>query len=110
MIQKMKKTRAEVLTRINSIHSADGFVAPVPPPSYEEAMSASSSTSGDRPRTYSELAQALHNLHIDEDLSNRPTIIFSHDNVKLYFIMPDGTVTLSHELQTLKIGIVEGLF
>ncbi|GLV43973.1 spartin [Carabus blaptoides fortunei] len=108
MIQKMKKTRAEVLTRINSIQSADEFVAPVPPPSYDEAMSSSTSTCSDRPRTYSELASALETMQIDE--TNRVAqLIFMHDNVQLYFISPDGTVSSSAELQTLKIGVVQGV-
>lgn len=108
MIQKMKKSRAEVLSRINSIQSQDGFVAPAPPPSYDEAMSMSSTSSGNAPRTYQELARALENMRIDEQ-NKQAEIIFICDNVKLYFISPDGSVTLSNEVQTLRIGTVEGM-
>lgn len=109
MIQKMKKTRAEVLMRINSLQNQlevhQEFEAPAPPPSYDEAMSNASNAV---PKTYGELASALQAMKIEE--SNNPsTVIYSHDNVKLYFILPDGTVVSTTENLTLIIGIVEGI-
>lgn len=118
MIQKMKKTRAEVLTRINSIQSASEFVFVEPPPSYDEAMassseavaSSSSSTSpGETPRTYKELASALDNLQVESKaLYNRTTILYTHDNVRLYIISPTGQTLSTSEPETLTIATIEG--
>lgn len=100
----MKKTRAEVLTRINCIQSSPNFVVRQPPPSYDEAMADSL---GNTPQTYTDLANALRTMHVD-DSSGPVTIIYIHDNVRLYFIRPDSVVTSTSELQSLKIGLIEG--
>lgn len=108
MIQKMKRTRAEVLTRINCITSSPNFVPRDPPPTYEEAISRSNSVSSYIPRTYTDLANALNDLQIES--TNTPAeIIYSHDDVSLYFISPDGTVTQTSEPQTLNIAVVPGI-
>lgn len=113
MIQKMKKTRAEVLTRINSIQSSSDFVRPEPPPSYDEAMASSmsssaSSSSDGIPRTYRELATALENLQLDtKDVVARTTVLYTHENVRLYMISPTGQVLSTSEPETLTIAIVE---
>lgn len=111
MIQKMKKTRAEVLTRINSIQSSTNFETPEPPPSYDEAMASSTSSTSSEgiPRTYKELASALENLHLDtKNTVANTTILYSHDNVRLYMISPAGQVLSTSEPETLTIAIVEG--
>lgn len=114
MIQKMKKTRAEVLTRINSIQSSDTFEPREPPPSYDEAMascsSASSTTSSNSaPRTYKELATALENLNVEsQSLYNHTSIIYTHDNVRLYMISPTGQVLSTTGPETLTIAAIEG--
>lgn len=113
MIQKMKKTRAEVLTRINSIQSSSNYEPPEPPPSYDEAMSVSTSSSSSSdgiPRTYKELACALENLQLDtKDTISRTTVIYSYENVRLYMISPTGQVLSTSEPETLTIAIVEGI-
>lgn len=111
MIQKMKKTRAEVLMRINRIQQESDFVAPQPPPSYDEAMatSTSSSSSDCVPRTYRELASALENLQLEtKSTMARTTVLYTHDNVKLYMISPEGQVVSTSEPETLTIAVVEG--
>lgn len=104
MIQKMKKTRGEVLTRINCIQASPDYLKQIPPPpTYEEAM-ASSST---RPQTYNELANALNNIEATS-YSKNAEIIYTHDNVKMYYIAPDGNVLSTSEPQTLNILLVDG--
>lgn len=111
MIQKMKKTRAEVLTRINSIQSSSNFEPPEPPPSYDEAMAASTSSGGSGdgvPRTYKELASALENLQLDtKSTVSRTTVLYTHPNVRLYMISPGGQVVSTSEPETLTIAVVE---
>lgn len=106
MIQKMKKTRGEVMTRINCIQSSPNFIPEVPPPSYDEAM-ASSSSSETHPKTYQDLAVALSNLHIESPNSNAE-VIYTHNNVKLYFISPDGVVLSTSQPETLNIALIDG--
>lgn len=113
MIQKMKKTRGEVLTRINSIQSSSNFVPVEPPPSYDEAMACSSSSSstspGETPRTYKELASALENLQVESKaLYNRTNILYTHDDVRLYIISPTGQTLSTSEPETLTIAVIEG--
>lgn len=110
MIQKMKKTRAEVLTRINSIQSSDNFTPPEPPPSYDEAVASTSSTPSEGvPRTYVELAAELENLQMDtkSGVANT-TVLYRHDNVRLYIIAPGGQVLSTSETETLTIALIEG--
>lgn len=106
----MKKTRAEALTRINSIQ-ASNLVPVEPPPSYDEAMacSTSSASSQETPRTYKELASALENLKVESKaLYNRTTILYTHDNVRLYIISPTGQTLSTSEPETLIIAVIEG--
>lgn len=105
MIQKMKKTRAEVLTRINSLTSVPNLSLRELPPTYEEAICSTSTQ--DTPRTYNDLAVALNNLQIES--TNEPLeIIYSHDGVLLYFISPDGTVQQTSKPETLNIALIPG--
>ncbi|KAJ8952901.1 hypothetical protein NQ318_006518 [Aromia moschata] len=107
MIQKIKKTRAEVLTRIAAIQRSTNFVpdaSPEDPPSYEEAV-ASSSVVNESPKTYKDLATALNELSIDPNQSMAEEIICIHQNVRLYFISPNGEVLSTQQPQTLKISL-----
>ncbi|KAJ8959529.1 hypothetical protein NQ314_006266 [Rhamnusium bicolor] len=100
MIQKIKKTRAEVLTRISSIQRSPDFVpdvSPEDPPSYEEAI-ASSVCSDDIPLTYKDLATALNDLSIDPNQNVAEELIYTHDSVRLYFISPNGEIKLRYVL------------
>ncbi|XP_044734878.1 protein spartin isoform X2 [Chrysoperla carnea] len=120
MIQKMKRTRAEIIKRIASIQSSteqqpstSGTVATKvatpadPPPSYEEAVSESSSAT---PHTYSELASALENLKIEPTATDTRelALVYAQDNVRVYFISPDGTVVSFNNLETLNIYVAVG--
>lgn len=105
MIQKMKKTRGEVLTRINCIQTSPQFVHDIPPPpSYEEAIATQVP-----PRTYNELAVALNNIE-SANYDRNAEILYTHDNVQMYYISPDGNVLSSSAPQTLNIFLVEGDF
>lgn len=96
MIQKMKKTRAEVVMRINSITSSPSF-NPEP-----QSQTASNENNTDSPRTYSDLAMALNDLPVEN--ATRPAqLIYTHDNVQLYFISPDGSVSRTSEPNELNI-------
>lgn len=106
MIQKIKKTRAEVILRINCIQKSS--VAPAisqeDPPTYEEAMSSSEE---EIPRTYKDLATALQELSVDPNQRMHEEVIYTHDNVRLYFISPNGEVLSTREPQTLIISSVQ---
>lgn len=102
MIQKMKKTRGEVLTRINCIQASPNYIDNTPPPTYEEAIS----TDPTSPKTYTELATALNNLEI-ENCNTTSQIIYTHDNVKMYVISPTGEVVSRSEPETLNIVLVQ---
>ncbi|XP_050293019.1 protein spartin [Anthonomus grandis grandis] len=110
MIQKIKRTRAEVLTRINSIQTSPGFQSTScePPPSYEEAIS-SSDESTDPPRvTYKDLATALQELSVDPNQHINEELVYTYPGVRLYFISPNGEVVSTREPHTLRISLVEG--
>lgn len=103
MIQKMKKTRAEVLHRINVLNRQNDFAED--PPTYEEAIASGSKL----PKTYSELAAALSDMKVQQTNSEVDTkVIYVHDDVRLYFISPDGSVTQTLEAETLTIALLSG--
>nr|CAH7720543.1 unnamed protein product [Callosobruchus chinensis] len=111
MIQKIKKTRAEVLTRINTLQGSSNFVPSETleePPSYDEAIATSSSSSSDVPRTYKDLATALNELSIDPNQMMEEDVIYCYDGVRIYFISPNGEVLSTQEPQLLKISMVQG--
>ncbi|CAG9818415.1 unnamed protein product [Phaedon cochleariae] len=110
MIQKIKKTRAEVLTRIHSIqgtHSSNAAASLEHPPSYEEATSSAEDSVEEFPRTYKDLATALNELSIDPNQNLHEEIIYSHDGVRLYFISSNGEVVSTREPENLMIYLVE---
>lgn len=107
MIQKIKKTRAEVLMRINTLHRQHSFPSG-DPPSYEEAVSGGAPL---QPQTYSELAAALKDIEVDRTNSEvEAEIIYVHEDVKLYYITPDGSVTQTSEAETLTIALLSGMY
>lgn len=111
MIQKMKKTRGEVLSRINSIQISDEPEEPrEQPPSYDEAMASTPTSS--TPQTYNDLANALHQMtisNVDTDSTMEAEVVYMYDNVKLYFISSSGEVSSTLVPQTLKIILVESM-
>lgn len=105
MIHKMKCTRGEVLQRIGQIGGKLD---------QNEASSAKSdeASGGDglRPRTYTELAEALQGLQCDMreiDGNNSLELLFSCDGVRLYYIEADGVVSRSLDDSTLRIVRIE---
>lgn len=113
MIQKLKRTRGEVLTRITCIQNSPDYIVRhcPPPPSYDEAMSMSSSPNssvcGEVPRTYNELAAALQNLQIEPSGGATLEVILTVEYARLYFISPDGTVVSTSEPETLTISTID---
>lgn len=108
MIQKIKKTRAEVLLRINSIQSSKNFKEVLQcegPPSYEEAVS---SSDDEFPITYRDLATALNELSVDPNQRMQEDVIYIYEGVRLYFISANGEVLSTQEPQVLKISLVQG--
>jgi spartin len=105
MIQKMKKTRGEVLSRITCIQKSNQtFESREQPPSYEEAMA---STPVETPQTYNDLANALEHMTVKSNVTMEAEVMYMYENVKLYFISPDGEVSSTLKPQTLKITLVE---
>ncbi|XP_075234428.1 spartin isoform X2 [Lycorma delicatula] len=149
MVEKLRKTRKEVLSRIAAVQvtlpqQPDPYLAP--PPTYEEAMSAPSSLSptsptppslvtpstsaaaassskatsnsgpkssvhntipNSGPMTYSQLGEALNNLKVETN-SQSAQVLYTYENVKIYFIQPDGNVTAPSEPSTLRVLELEG--
>lgn len=105
MIHKMKCTRGEVLQRIGQIGSK------VDRDDAEATKNGSGDGEGLRPRTYTELAQALRQMQSngqqEEVAENSLELLFSCDGVKMYYIEPDGVVTKTLDDSTLRIVRIE---
>lgn len=101
------------------------------PPSYEEAIASSPSLSpswtpsltpgsshqafphssfspSTPPLTYSELGEALRNLKV-ETCTQSAQVIFTFNNVRIYFISPNGHVSAPSEPNQLRILQLEGI-
>lgn len=109
MIQKLKKTRAEVLTRINTIQESATPEIMEAPPSYEEAIANSPVGTPTTPQTYNDLACALNHLKVDSNVEMEAEVVYIYEGVKLYFISPNGEVSSTLAPQTLKIILVESM-
>lgn len=108
MIHKMKCTRGEVLQRIGQIGSKMDQQEAEAVKNGELAAGGSGDTL--RPRTYTELAQALRDMHCSSDqigAENSLELLFSCDGVKMYYIEPDGVVSRTLEDSTLRIVRIE---
>ncbi|XP_058823856.1 protein spartin isoform X2 [Topomyia yanbarensis] len=106
MIHKMKCTRGEVLQRIGQLGiKMDQQDA-------ETNGKNGEMVGGDalRPRTYTELAQALREMRCcSEEIEgdNSLELLFSCDGVKMYYIEPDGVVSKTLEDSTMRIVRIE---
>lgn len=103
MIQKMKRTRAELIRRIGilspSTSNQNNFVDKNGDSNTEHVVK-------ERPRTFLELAEALQNFEYDFNSDELPTVLellFLCEGVKLYHINVHGEVTTADELSTLRI-------
>ncbi|XP_046666035.1 protein spartin isoform X2 [Homalodisca vitripennis] len=116
MVDKLRKTRKEILSRIADTQvqrpaelrppERPEDLALEPPPSYEEAMATSpvnrSPAPVSSPRTYTELGQALQELKVEADMQS-VQVIFHVEDVRVYFISPDGTVSAPSQPNQLRI-------
>lgn len=110
MVHKLKCTRGEVLIRIGTLYrNADKkqneelFAS-----KRSGSVSSEISKSSKRPRTYTELAEALKSMKSTVNystgcFSNQIELLFSCEGVKLYYIENRGEVTSSLEDTTLRI-------
>ncbi|XP_049859597.1 protein spartin [Schistocerca gregaria] len=110
MMQKMRKTRKEVLHRISDaqVSAAGSASSQQAPPSYEEAMSAPSSPVPEpsQIQTYEDLGKALQRLKPDSSKlcdEMHGELLFTVDGVRIYFISPDGSVTSPSDPGSLQI-------
>jgi hypothetical protein len=84
----------------------------VPPPSYEEAMacprSPSAGGSSQPLLTYYDLGVALQELKVETG-AETAELLYRQENIRIYFISPDGTVSALSEPETLQIVQLEGM-
>lgn len=114
MIQKMKKTREEVSLRIESLKTTlphDSEVKPLSP--CEEAASSTdeSSVDGNKnsvSKSYAELSAELEQYNLGSEVNFYSEIIYTEDNVKLYFISGNGVVSSYSEPDVLTVAITKG--
>lgn len=111
MIHKMKCTRGEVLQRIGQIGSQMDRDEAEAGKNGSGEGGAVGCGDGLRPRTYTELAVALRQMHCNGQqeggAENSLELLFSCDGVKMYYIEPDGVVTQMLEDSTLRIVRIE---
>lgn len=101
MIQKLKRTRADILVRVSSI------TAKLCPEEKTTTDGSHANVDG-RPRTFAELGEALKNLQYTvDDTPDTVDLLFLCENVKLYYIARTGEVTTSDESSTLRIVRLE---
>ncbi|KAK7595403.1 hypothetical protein V9T40_013228 [Parthenolecanium corni] len=115
-IANVKLIRNEIVEHISKCnYNLYTYVESVAPPSYEEAVSTTSSSShqDDRDSTmssvnlsYNELGSLLENVKASTDAQSAQ-VIYSCEDVTLYFILSDGSVTTSNGLNTVRIFEVE---
>ncbi|XP_055540903.1 protein spartin [Wyeomyia smithii] len=108
MIHKMKCTRGEVLQRVGQLASKIDQRDAANDKNGMESIT----TEGQvlRPRTYTELAQALRDMQSGGDEVGETSsleLLFSCDGVKMYYIEPDGVVSRALEDSTLRIIRIE---
>lgn len=106
MLEKMKKTKKEVLCRIADTQIIPAPPVVPPPPSYEEAMAClrppGAEASSCRLLTYYDLGVALQELKVETG-AETAELLYVQENVRIYFISPDGTVSAPSEPETLQI-------
>lgn len=105
MIQKMKRTRAELLQRIGVL-SELGTKTIEDEVEVDDLMddTEADSNAPKRPRTFMELAEALQNLEYNSVvLPSVFELLFACDGVTLYHINVNGEVSTTDESSTLRI-------
>lgn len=82
-----------------------------PPPSYEEAVACPRSPTGGASSqplvTYHDLGVALREMKVETE-SETVQLIYIQENVCIYFISSDGSVSTPSEPETLQIVQLEG--
>jgi hypothetical protein len=84
----------------------------VRPPSYEEAVACPRSPTGGASSqsllTYHDLGVALQEMKVETG-AETAQLIYVQENVRIYFISPDGSVSTPSEPETLQIVHLEGI-
>ena len=97
MIHKLKRARAEVIQRVGILnHKYGGESSTSQENNSADAAAAKFDVSDDeegRPRTYTELAEALRNMQCIENENNSLELLFNCEGIKLYQIKANGVVT-----------------
>lgn len=102
LIHKMKRTRGEVVLRVGTLAQQHPSINDEP----NRACGGETSTSGGRPRTYAELADALRSIEyteLDQQKKNQLDLIFACHGVKLYHISRTGECKTAAEDSILRI-------
>lgn len=97
-VQSLKRMRGELVHRI-------GQLTPSTSSDVEAISPIANGKPSKRPRTFIELAEALHNLEFT-DTDNLPSVLellFACDGVKLYHINANGEVSTECESSTLRV-------
>lgn len=97
-VQSLKRLRGELVHRI-------GQLTPSTSNDVEAISAIANGKPSKRPRTFIELAEALHNLEFS-NTDNLPSVLellFACDGVKLYHIIASGEVSTECESSTLRI-------
>lgn len=113
MITKMMKTSTEVSLRIDTLQSTLPKTPKLEsPPSYEEVvLTDNSSVDGNTnsvPKSYAELSAELEQF--ENEVNFYSAVIYTQDNVKLYFISGSGIASSYPEPETLTVALTEGKF
>jgi hypothetical protein len=105
-------SRKEVLCRIADTQVTPAPPVAPPPPSYEEAMACvrppGTEASSCPLLTYYDLGVALQDLKVETG-AETAQLLYVQENVRIYFISPDGTVSAPSEPETLRIVQLEGV-
>lgn len=102
MIHKMKRARAEIMQRIGILSQNLSSTLEVASDVVSNSEYYTANEQG-RPRTYSELAQALKDLQIEEDCNHSLELLFQCEGVKLYHIKSNGLVTTTSDNSTMRL-------
>lgn len=107
MIQKMKRTRGELLHRIVQLSPSTSNGKSEETKEKKEEITSTENGSKEnktRPRTFLELAEALQNFEVDtNELPSVLELLLVCENVKIYHIKASGEVTTTDEFSTLRI-------
>jgi hypothetical protein len=93
--------RKDVVNRLTQLRQTPfaNLQLPADPPSYEEATSPTS--------PYASVSNALNQIRLDKMIADAD-ILYKQENVRVYFIAPDGNVSSLSEPLPLIIARIQG--